>query len=90
MSRLLEAGEGELDGAAEVAEEVTGAVGATLARACAELEAACGQRILALEGRFRAPAPLGSDLVLGADLAAGSFAVGGAGRVVAEGRFQTG
>jgi acyl dehydratase len=61
----------------------------TLARACAELEEACGRRILALEGRFRAPAPLGSDLVLGADLAAGSFAVGGAGRVVAEGRFRT-
>ena len=29
MSRLLEAGEGELDGAAEVAGEVTGAVGAS-------------------------------------------------------------
>jgi acyl dehydratase len=62
----------------------------TLARACAELEQACGRRILALEGHFRAPAPLGSDLVLGADLAAGSFAVGGAGRIVAEGSFRTG
>jgi len=61
----------------------------TLARACAELEQACGRRILALEGRFRAPAPLGSELVLGADLAAGSFAVGGGGRVVAEGSFRT-
>jgi acyl dehydratase len=61
----------------------------TLARACAELEQACGRRILALEGRFRAPAPLGSELVLGADLAAGSFAVGGSGRVVAEGSFRT-
>ena len=61
----------------------------TLARACAELEQACGRRILALEGRFRAPVPLGSDLVLGADLAAGSFAVGGAGRIVAEGNFRT-
>jgi acyl dehydratase len=61
----------------------------TLARTCAELEQACGRRILALEGRFRAPAPLGSELVLGADLAAGSFAVGGGGRVVAEGSFRT-
>jgi acyl dehydratase len=61
----------------------------TLARACAELEQACGRRVLALEGRFRAPAPLGSELVLGADLAAGSFAVGGGGRVVAEGSFRT-
>jgi acyl dehydratase len=61
----------------------------TLARACAELEQACGRRILALEGRFRAPAPLGSELVLGADLAAGNFAVGGGGRVVAEGSFRT-
>ena len=61
----------------------------TLARACAELEQACGRRILALEGRFRAPAPLGSELVLGADLSAGSFAVGGGGRVVAEGSFRT-
>jgi hypothetical protein len=61
----------------------------TLARACAELEQACGRRILALEGRFRAPAVLGSELVLGADLAAGSFAVGGGGRIVAEGSFRT-
>jgi acyl dehydratase len=61
----------------------------TLARTCAELEQACGRRILALEGRFRSPAPLGSELVLGADLAAGSFAVGGGGRVVAEGSFRT-
>lgn len=61
----------------------------TLARACAELEQACGRRILALEGRFRAPAALGSELVLGADLAAGSFAVGGGGRIVAEGSFRT-
>jgi acyl dehydratase len=61
----------------------------TLARACAELEQACGRRVLALEGRFRAPAALGSELVLGADLAAGSFAVGGGGRIVAEGSFRT-
>jgi acyl dehydratase len=62
----------------------------TLARACAELEQACGRRILALEGRFRAPAALGSELVLGADLASGSFAVGGGGgRIVAEGSFRT-
>jgi acyl dehydratase len=61
----------------------------TLARACAELELACGRRIVALEGRFKAPAPLGGALVLGADLTAGNFAVGLAGRAVAEGSFRT-
>lgn len=60
----------------------------TLARACAELEEACGRRVVALDGRFRAPAPIGGALVLGADLAGGSFAVGLAGRPVAEGSFR--
>jgi acyl dehydratase len=60
----------------------------TLARACAELEQASGQRIVALDGRFKAPAQLGSELVLGADLAACQFHVGAGGRPVAEGNFR--
>ena len=60
----------------------------TLARACAELEQASGERVMALDGRFQAPAPLGSELVLGADLAARQFSVGAGGRPVAEGSFR--
>jgi acyl dehydratase len=60
----------------------------TLARACAELEDACGRPVVALEGRFKAPAPLGSDLVLGADLEAGQFIVSSAARAVATGSFR--
>ncbi|WP_296952616.1 MaoC/PaaZ C-terminal domain-containing protein [uncultured Massilia sp.] len=60
----------------------------TLARACAELEQASGQRVVALDGRFKAPAALGSELVLGADLGARQFSVGTAGRPVAEGSFR--
>jgi hypothetical protein len=60
----------------------------TLARACAELELASGGRVMALDARFKAPAPLGSELVLGADLGARQFSVGAAGRPVAEGSFR--
>lgn len=60
----------------------------TLARACAELEQASGGRVVELDGRFKAPAPLGSELVLGADLAGRHFSVGAAGRPVAEGSFR--
>lgn len=60
----------------------------TLARACAELELAGGRPLVALAGRFRAPAPLGKELVLGADLAGGVYVVNGGGRAVAEGSFQ--
>jgi acyl dehydratase len=60
----------------------------TLARACAELEQASGRRVVALDGRFKAPAPLGSELLLGADLAACRFHVGAGGRPVAEGDFR--
>jgi acyl dehydratase len=60
----------------------------TLARACAELEDACGRRVVLLEGRFKAPAPLGGDLVLGADLEAGQFIVSSAARAVATGSFR--
>ena len=60
----------------------------TLARACAELEQASGQCVVALDGRFKAPAALGSELVLGADMAARQFSIGAAGRPVAEGSFR--
>jgi acyl dehydratase len=60
----------------------------TLARACAELEDAAGRPVVLLEGRFKAPAPLGSDLVLGADLQAGQFIVSSAARAVATGSFR--
>ena len=60
----------------------------TLARASAGLEDAAGRPVTALAGRFKAPAPLGSDLVLGADLEHGAFAVSSAGRVLAEGSFE--
>ena len=62
----------------------------TLARACAELEHAGGRQVVALEARFKAPATLGSELVLGADLADGRFAVRCGERTVAEGRFELG
>ena len=60
----------------------------TLARACAELEGASGQRVVALDGRFKAPAQLGSELVLAADLGTRNFSVGAGGRPVAEGSFR--
>jgi acyl dehydratase len=62
----------------------------TLARACAELEDASGRPVTALEARFKAPATLGSELVLGADLDSGAFAVRCGERTVAEGRFDLG
>lgn len=60
----------------------------TLARACAELEQAGGGRVVSLDGRFKAPAALGSELVLAADLGARHFSVGAGGRPVAEGSFR--
>jgi hypothetical protein len=60
----------------------------TLARACAELEQAGNARVVSLDGRFKAPAPLGSELVLAADLGARHFNVGAGGRPVAEGSFR--
>jgi acyl dehydratase len=62
----------------------------TLARACAELEDASGRPVTALEARFKAPAPLGSELVMAADLDGGRFAVRCRDRTVAEGRFALG
>ncbi|MFK3737497.1 MaoC family dehydratase [Massilia sp. TN1-12] len=60
----------------------------TLARACAELEQAGGGRIVSLDGRFKAPAALGSELILAADLGARHFSVGAGSRPVAEGSFR--
>jgi hypothetical protein len=62
----------------------------TLARACAELERAGGRPVVALDARFKAPAPLGSELVLGADLEGGAFAVRCGERTVAQGQFAYG
>jgi acyl dehydratase len=62
----------------------------TLGRACAELERAGGRPIVALDGRFRAPAALGSTLVLAAALESGRFGVAADGRSVAEGAFRYG
>jgi len=62
----------------------------TLARACAELERAGGRPVVALDARFKAPAALGSELVLGADLDGGTFAVRCGERSVAQGQFAYG
>lgn len=62
----------------------------TLARACAELERAGGRPVVALDARFKAPAPLGSELVLGADPGRGGFAVRCGERTVAQGQFAYG
>jgi len=59
----------------------------TLARACAELERAGGRPVALLDARFKAPAPLGSELVLGADPANGTLVVRCGERTVAQGRF---
>jgi acyl dehydratase len=60
----------------------------TLGRACAALEDAGGRPVVALDGRFKAPAALGSDLLLGADLDGGSYVVSSGGRAVATGNFR--
>jgi hypothetical protein len=62
----------------------------TLGRACAELERAGGRPLVALDGRFRAPIPLGSAVALAADLNAGRYAVDAGGRVAVEGGFRFG
>jgi acyl dehydratase len=62
----------------------------TLARVCAALEDAGGRPVAAIDARFRAPAALGSTLVLAADLGSGAFAVRCGERTVADGRFELG
>jgi acyl dehydratase len=59
----------------------------TLGRACAELERAGGRPLALLDGRFRAPVPLGSTVALAADLAHGRYTVGLGGRIAVEGSF---
>jgi acyl dehydratase len=60
----------------------------TLGRACAELERAGGRPLAALDGRFRAPVPLGSAVALAAALDEGRYLVEANGRVAVEGSFR--
>ncbi len=60
----------------------------TLGRVCAELERAGGRPLALLDGRFRAPIPLGSAAALAADLAQGRYRVEAGGRIAVEGRFD--
>jgi acyl dehydratase len=59
----------------------------TLGRVCAELERAGGRPLAMLDGRFRAPVPLGSAVTLAAGLAQGRFTVGIGDRIAVEGEF---
>ena len=60
----------------------------TLGRVCAELERAGGRPLAVLDGRFRAPVPLGSAVTLAADLAQGRYTVGLGERTAVEGEFD--
>jgi acyl dehydratase len=60
----------------------------TLGRACAELERAGGRPVASLDGRFRAPIPLGSAVTLAAGLDSGSYLVEAGGRIAVEGGFH--
>jgi acyl dehydratase len=59
----------------------------TQGRVGAELERAAGRPLAALDGRFRAPVPLGSAVTLAADLGAARYQVEAGGRVAVEGGF---
>jgi acyl dehydratase len=59
----------------------------TQARVCAELERAGARPVAALDGRFRAPVPLGSVVTLAADLGTGRYLVEAGGRLAVEGGF---
>jgi acyl dehydratase len=59
----------------------------TQGRACAGLERAGGRPVTRLDGRFRAPIALGSEVALAADLAAGHYTVEADGRIAVEGDF---
>ena len=61
----------------------------TIARACALLEQAGGQRIASIGARFVAPVPLGSEARLEADWAAGRYFVLVGDRLAVEGGFST-
>jgi acyl dehydratase len=60
----------------------------TQGRVCAELERAGGRQVAALDGRFRAPIPLGSAVTLAADLRTARYVVEAGGRVAVEGGFS--
>jgi acyl dehydratase len=60
----------------------------TLGRACAELERAGARPVTALDGRFRAPIPLGSAVALSAHLDGGRYAVEAGGRLAVDGGFR--
>jgi acyl dehydratase len=60
----------------------------TQGRACAGLERAGGRPVTRLDGRFRAPIPLGSEVALAADLAAGQYTGESGGRLAVEGHFS--
>jgi acyl dehydratase len=59
----------------------------TLGRACAEVERAGGRPVTWLDGRFRVPIALGSEVALAAELAAGRYTVEAGGRIAVEGEF---
>jgi acyl dehydratase len=59
----------------------------TQGRVCAELERAYGRPVAALDGRFRAPVPLGSTVTLAADPGTARYLVEAGGRVAVEGGF---
>ncbi|WP_395406958.1 MaoC/PaaZ C-terminal domain-containing protein [Pseudoduganella sp. UC29_106] len=61
----------------------------TIARACALLEQAGGERIASIGARFVAPVPLGSEVRLEADWAAGRYFVLISDRLAVEGGFST-
>jgi len=60
----------------------------TLAKSCAVLEHATGERVRKLEGRFRSPVPLGASLAMNLDAKSGIFNVASAGRTALEGSFD--
>jgi len=60
----------------------------TLGRACAALERAGGRPLVRLDGRFRAPVPLGSTVALAAALAQGRYTVSVGQRIAVEGEFD--
>jgi acyl dehydratase len=60
----------------------------TLGRACAELERAGGRPLAMLDGRFRAPIPLGSSVALAAALEHGRYLVEAGERAAVEGGFR--
>ena len=59
----------------------------SVGKACALLEQASGQRVRALDVRFRAPVPLGATVVLAHGAGPGAYALYSDGRLAAEGSY---